>query len=55
MKLRHPDVVLEEIPGCGHAPSLMVREQIDLVRGFLEAPVHWRDEDKLVAAARAVV
>jgi pimeloyl-ACP methyl ester carboxylesterase len=55
MLLRHPEVVLEEIPGCGHAPSLMNSAQTALVRGFLEAPVHWRDEDKLVAAARAVV
>jgi pimeloyl-ACP methyl ester carboxylesterase len=58
MLLHHSNVVLEEIPGCGHAPSLMNRGHTDLVRGFLEAPVNWRDErdeDAPAAVARAAV
>jgi len=55
MLLRHPEVVLEEIPGCGHAPSLMNTDHAALVHGFLDAPVHWRDEKKLAVAARAAV
>ena len=52
MKLRHPKVVLEEIAGCGHAPSLMNAQQAGLVRKYLMAPVHWRDDkDAAVAAA----
>ncbi len=53
MKLRHPEVVLEEIAGCGHAPSLMNAQQAGLVRKYLMAPVHWRDENAAVAAAGA--
>ena len=55
MLLRHPEVVLEEIPGCGHAPSLMNAAHAALVRGFLDAPVHWRDEKKPAAASRAAL
>ena len=32
-----PDAKLVEIAGSGHAPSLMVRDQIDIVGGFLSA------------------
>lgn len=55
MRLRHPNAELEEIAGCGHAPSLMNAEQAALVRGFLDRPVDWRDEDAAPAAARAAV
>jgi pimeloyl-ACP methyl ester carboxylesterase len=42
-----PDAQLVEIPGCGHAPSLMQRDQVDLVASFLAArsarmPRAWR-------------
>ena len=53
MKLRHPRVRLEEIPGCGHAPSLMVAPQVQLVREFLAPQLHWSDENAAPAAARA--
>ena len=33
-----PDATLVEIPGCGHAPSLMAAGQIDIVRRFVRAP-----------------
>lgn len=33
-----PDAMLVEIPGCGHAPSLMAPEQIDIVRKFVQSP-----------------
>lgn len=53
MLLRHPHATLEEIPGCGHAPALVSKAQIALVRDFLEGPLHWRDEasDPLSAGA----
>jgi hypothetical protein len=53
MKLRHPETRLEEIEGCGHAPSLMNEAQAELVRDFLEPRIHWRHEDAAVAPARA--
>lgn len=53
MKRHHRGVVLEQVAGCGHAPSLMVPAQVALVRGFLAQPVHWRDENAAVAAAGA--
>ena len=53
MTLRHPNTVVEEIAGCGHAPSLMVPQQAALVRDFFAQPVNWRDEDAAVAAAGA--
>ncbi len=53
MLLRHPNARLEEIPGCGHAPALASRAEAELVRGFLEAPLHWADEDPHPVAARA--
>jgi len=42
-----PDAKLVEIPGCGHAPSLMQRGQIEVVGDFLSArsarmPRAWR-------------
>lgn len=37
MKARHSGCRVVECPGCGHAPSLMHPEQIQAVRGFLEA------------------
>ncbi|MGZ5064027.1 MAG: alpha/beta fold hydrolase [Usitatibacter sp.] len=40
-----PGTQLAEIPGCGHAPSLMASSQIAIVRNFLEAPAdkaQWR-------------
>jgi pimeloyl-ACP methyl ester carboxylesterase len=52
MQLRHRNVVLEEVAGCGHAPSLMVPGQAAQVRGFLAQPVHWRDENAAPAVAR---
>jgi len=51
MKLHHPGVALEEIRGCGHAPSLMNLAQATLVGGFLEAPVNWRHETAAAAVA----
>ena len=33
-----PDARLVEIPGCGHAPSLMASSQIAIVRNFILAP-----------------
>lgn len=33
-----PGARLVEIPGCGHAPSLMASSQIGIVRNFLAAP-----------------
>jgi pimeloyl-ACP methyl ester carboxylesterase len=33
-----PDAALVEIPGCGHAPSLMQRDQVEIVESFLAAP-----------------
>jgi pimeloyl-ACP methyl ester carboxylesterase len=30
-----PEASLVEIPGCGHAPSLMAPEQVEIVSGFL--------------------
>lgn len=51
MRIRHPNAVLEEIAACGHAPSLMTVDQARLVRDFLDAQVHWRDEDAPVVAA----
>ena len=36
MKARHPAAESVEIPGCGHAPSLMVEDQIRLVGDWLE-------------------
>jgi len=62
MRVRRADARLEEIPGCGHAPSLMAPNQIELVGDFLEAPapraasrLHWRHDgnDPPVAAAGA--
>ncbi|QJR13996.1 2-succinyl-6-hydroxy-2,4-cyclohexadiene-1-carboxylate synthase [Usitatibacter palustris] len=38
MLLRHDNARLEEIPGCGHAPSLMLPGHVDLVAEFLDAP-----------------
>lgn len=55
MLLRHPQARLEEIRDCGHAPSLMIPEQVDLVRGFLAEPVNWADEDAPLAAAGAAL
>jgi pimeloyl-ACP methyl ester carboxylesterase len=37
MLLRHPNARLEEIAGCGHAPSLMVPAQVEIVERFLDA------------------
>lgn len=36
MLTRHPGAESVEIPGCGHAPSLMTTDQIRLVRQWLE-------------------
>ncbi len=38
MARRGPQARVEEIPGIGHAPTLMFEEQIALVRDFLLAP-----------------
>lgn len=53
MMLRHPQTRLEEIPGCGHAPSLMVASQVQLVREFLQPRLHLGDENPAPAVARA--
>ena len=37
MKLRGPRAQVVEIPGVGHAPTLMHEEQIAIVRDFLQA------------------
>jgi pimeloyl-ACP methyl ester carboxylesterase len=51
MKHRRRNVVIEEVAGCGHAPSLMVPAQAAQVREFLALPVNWRDEDAALAVA----
>jgi pimeloyl-ACP methyl ester carboxylesterase len=38
MTHRGPNARIKEFDGCGHAPALMVREQIEVVRDFLLAP-----------------
>jgi len=38
MSLRGPKARVVEIPGCGHAPSLMSDDQIDIVTGWLATP-----------------
>lgn len=53
MLLRHPNARLEEIAGCGHAPSLSARDHVALVQGFLDGPLHWGHEDPDPLAARA--
>jgi len=35
MARRHPQTTVVEIAGCGHAPSLMTAEQIELINDFL--------------------
>lgn len=52
MLLRHPQARLEEIPGCGHAPSLCTKGQVARVRSFLDGPLHWVDEDPAPLVAR---
>jgi pimeloyl-ACP methyl ester carboxylesterase len=37
MRTRGPKAALAEIPGVGHAPTLMHDDQIDIVRAFLLA------------------
>jgi pimeloyl-ACP methyl ester carboxylesterase len=38
MTRRGPKAKLKELDGCGHAPALMSKEQIEVVRDFLLAP-----------------
>ena len=37
MARRNPRMELYEVPGCGHAPTLMTPEQIETVVAFLTA------------------
>jgi len=53
MLLRHPNARLEEVPDCGHAPSLCAKAHIARVRGFLDGPLHWGHEDTPPLAARS--
>jgi len=41
-----PEAELVEFPGCGHVPSLMVPEQIGVVRNFLRGVASERDEPR---------
>jgi pimeloyl-ACP methyl ester carboxylesterase len=52
MQQARPDTRIEEIAGCGHAPSLMAEEQIALVRDFLSAvaPSRERARDRAVSS-----
>ena len=51
MTRRGPKAELVEIPDCGHAPSLMVEDQIAIVRDWLHS---WVERDKAeLEAARA--
>jgi pimeloyl-ACP methyl ester carboxylesterase len=35
MARRNPNTIVHDVPGCGHAPTLMPRDQIDAVAAFL--------------------
>lgn len=35
MERRNPHAIVHDVPGCGHAPTLMPRDQIEAVVGFL--------------------
>jgi pimeloyl-ACP methyl ester carboxylesterase len=37
MARRNPNAVVHDVPGCGHAPTLMPRDQIEAVVAFLSA------------------
>ena len=37
MARRNPRMELYEVPGCGHAPTLMTPEQIETLTAFLTA------------------
>ena len=37
MARRNPRMELYDVPGCGHAPTLMARDQIETVAAFLTA------------------
>lgn len=48
MQSRHEATQLVEFPDCGHAPALMSREQIDVVRTFLDEDRPVRRQPKAV-------
>jgi pimeloyl-ACP methyl ester carboxylesterase len=50
MQQSRPDTRIEEIAGCGHAPSLMAQGQIALVRDFLSAAARERARDGAVSS-----
>jgi hypothetical protein len=38
MKSRKPDLEVAEFPGVGHAPALMSKDQIRVVKEFISGP-----------------
>ncbi len=38
MQTRGPRTQLVELPGIGHAPALMAKDQIDIIRAWLLDP-----------------
>jgi pimeloyl-ACP methyl ester carboxylesterase len=36
MARRNPNTIVHDVPGCGHAPTLMPRDQIEVVAAFLK-------------------
>lgn len=51
MTKRGPKAKLVEIPGCGHCPSLMVEDQLDIIRTWL---LEQKAEDELRAQGEDV-
>ena len=35
MARRNPHAIVHDVPGCGHAPTLMPRDQVEAVAAFL--------------------